>query len=83
MEKKGLCTLKSNTKDTDMNKINMNTGNKGEHNMIWHKSMLNYKVSNRSERRKHHICKSVILMICYQANILLQIQLKNIKIAWT
>lgn len=40
--------------------------------MIWHKSMLNYKVSNRSERRKHHICKSVILMICYQANILLQ-----------
>lgn len=30
MEKKGLCTLKSNTKDTDMNKINMNTGNKGE-----------------------------------------------------
>lgn len=30
MEKKGLCTLKSNTKDTDMNKINMNTGNKEE-----------------------------------------------------
>lgn len=27
---KGLCTLKSNTKDTDINKINMNTGNKGE-----------------------------------------------------
>lgn len=30
MEKKGLCTLKSNTKDTDINKININTGNKGE-----------------------------------------------------
>lgn len=30
MEKKGLCTFKSNTKDTDINKINMNTGNKGE-----------------------------------------------------
>lgn len=30
MEKKGLCTLKSNTKDTEMNKINMNTGNRGE-----------------------------------------------------
>lgn len=30
MEKKGLCTLKSNTKDTDINKINMNTGNRGE-----------------------------------------------------
>lgn len=30
MEKKGLCTLKSNTKDTEMNKINMNTGNRVE-----------------------------------------------------
>lgn len=30
MEKKGLCTLKSNTKDTDINKINMNTGNRVE-----------------------------------------------------
>lgn len=28
-------TLKSNTKDTDMNKINMNTGNKGEKVTIW------------------------------------------------
>lgn len=26
MEKKGLCTLNSNIKVTDMNKINMNTG---------------------------------------------------------
>lgn len=30
MEKNGLCTLKSNTNDTDINKINMNTGNRGE-----------------------------------------------------
>lgn len=34
MEKKGLCTLKSNTKYTDMNKINMNTGNEGKSNTI-------------------------------------------------
>lgn len=35
MEKKGLCILKSNIKDIDMNKINMNIGNKGEKVIIW------------------------------------------------
>lgn len=65
MEKKGLCILKSNIKDIDINKINMNIGNKGEYNMIWYKLMFNYKVLNRSERRKYYICKFVILMICY------------------